>query len=205
MASKSRDSSSPLEARIRALIESRDGKRAATEALRALGPEVLGFLVRVLGSEADADEVFAATGERVWRSLATFQWRCSLRTWMYVIARHEIDRYRRGAQRHERGRVSASELEDVVAYVTTRSRSALRAERRDAVAKLREELSEDDRAILVLRVDRGLAWEEIALSFLDDPDASTEDERHREAARLRKRYQLIKDHLAARAKEEGLV
>lgn len=205
MASKSKDGESPLDARIRALIAMGDDKRAATEALSALGPEVLGFLVRVVGSEADADEVFAATSERVWRSLATFQWRCSLRTWMYVIARHEIDRFRRGAQRHERGRVSASELEEVVAHVTTRSRSALRAERRDALAKLREELPEDDRAILVLRVDRGLAWDEIALSFLDDPDACTEEERRREAARVRKRFQLIKDRLAARARDEGLV
>ncbi len=203
MTSKSPDS--PLDARIRALLERGDALGASTEALRALGPEVLGFLVRVLGSEADADEVFAATSERLWRSLSSFQWRCSLRTWMYVIARHEIDRYRRGAQRHERGRVSASALEEVVAHVTTRSRSALRAERRDAVAKLREELPEDDRAILILRVDRGLAWDEIALSFLDDPDECTEEERKREAARVRKRFQLIKERLAVRAKAEGLV
>ncbi len=195
----------PLDVRVRAWIASGDVMRAATEALRTLGPEVLGFLVGVLGCDADADEVFAATSERLWRSLQRFEWRCSLRTWMYVIARREVERYRRGARRHVRGRVSASELEAVVARVTTRSRSALRSERRNAVARLRDELPEDDRAILVLRIDRGLAWDEIALAFLDDSSADSEEARRREAARVRKRFQLIKQRLAARARDEGLV
>jgi RNA polymerase sigma-70 factor (ECF subfamily) len=199
------EASSPLDVRVRALVTAGDTIRAATEALRALGPEVLGFLVGVLGSDADADEAFAATSERLWRSLSTFEWRCSLRTWMYVIARREAERFRRGAQRHVRGRVSASELDEVVARVTTRSRSALRSERRSAVARLRDELPEDDRAILVLRVDRGLAWDEIALAFLDDPNSSSDQARRREAARVRKRFQLIKERLAARARAEGLV
>jgi hypothetical protein len=89
--------------------------------------------------------------------------------------------------------------------VTTLSHSALLSERRNAVARLRDELTEEDRAILVLRVDRGLEWDEIALAFLDDSSAGSEQARRREAERLRKRFQLIKQRLAARARDEGLV
>lgn len=189
------DLGSPLDARIRSGIEGGEPMRAATEALLALGPEVLGFLTRVLGSESEADEVFAATSERFWRSLSHFRWRCSLRTFMYVLARQEIARHRQGEERHGRERVSASELDKAIAHVASRSRSTQRLEREDALNRLRKELAEEDRVILVLRVDRGLSWHEIALCFLDDPGASTEEERRHKAAWARERFQQIKEHL----------
>jgi RNA polymerase sigma-70 factor (ECF subfamily) len=194
-----------LDRRIQTLVASGHSARAANEALRALGPEVLGFLSGVLGSDADADEVFAAASVRLWRSLATFEWRCSLRTWAYVIARHEIARFRQGAQRHVVGRVRISELADVIAAVQTESRSGHRAEKRERLALLRDELPTEDRSLLVLRVDRGLSWDEIALAFVDDPQGCPEEERRREAARLRKRFQLVKKRLTERAREEGLL
>jgi RNA polymerase sigma-70 factor (ECF subfamily) len=59
--------------------------------------------------------------------------------------------------------------------------------------------------LLVLRVDRGLAWEDIALTFLDDPEAASEEDKKREAARLRKRFQIVKKRLGERAREVGLL
>jgi RNA polymerase sigma-70 factor (ECF subfamily) len=198
------ETSSDLDARVRSFVEAGDASRAVTTALRALGPEVLGFLCGTLGNDADADEVFAAVSARLWRSLATFEWRCSLRTWSYAIARREADRFRRGARRHAVGRVPISELVEVIAAVTTRTRSAQRSEKQRKVAQLRDELPPEDRELLVLRVDRALAWEDIALAFVDDPERCTEAERSRESARLRKRFQLVKKRLAARARAEGL-
>jgi RNA polymerase sigma-70 factor (ECF subfamily) len=195
----------PLDERVRALLAANDVSRATTETLRALGPEVLGFLYGVLGSEADAEEVLAATSERLWRSLTSFEWGCSLRTWAYVIARHEIERFRRGARRHVAGRVPISELEDVLTAVRTETRSDLRSEKRVKLRAFRDELSVDDRTLLILRVDRGLPWDEIALAFLENPERCPPEERKRESARLRKRYQIIKQHLAKRAREEGLL
>jgi RNA polymerase sigma-70 factor (ECF subfamily) len=55
----------------------------------------------------------------------------------------------------------------------------------------------------VLRVDRGLAWDELARVFSEqdlDEEALT-----REAARLRKRFQLVKEKLKALAEREGIV
>ena len=176
---------------------------AVSEVLRVLGPDMLGFLSRVMGDDDDADEVFAAVSERLWRSIASFEWRSSLRTWVHVIARNEMGRFRRGAQRHVHARVS--ELASVIAAVQTETRGRQLSALEQAVARLRDELPEEDRALLVLRVDRELPWDEIALAFSEDPERCTDEERKREAARLRKRFQLIKDRLARRARAEGLL
>ena len=50
-----------VDARVRSLLASGDAQTAvANEAVRAFAPEVLGYLIGVVGSEADADEIFAA-------------------------------------------------------------------------------------------------------------------------------------------------
>jgi RNA polymerase sigma-70 factor, ECF subfamily len=190
---------------VRAMVVAGDTGPAATLAIRTFGPEVLGFLRGVLVSEADADEVFAATSERLWRSLATFKWRCSLRTWAYVIARNEVVRFLRGARRRNAGRATPSEIEGVVAAVRTETRSALRSEKRNKLMALRDELPADDRTLLILRIDRELPWEEIALTFLTDAENWSAEQIKRESARLRKRFQLVRSRLADRAREEGLL
>jgi RNA polymerase sigma-70 factor (ECF subfamily) len=188
-----------LDREVAAHLADGDTARAATVALRALGPEIFGFLLGVVG-RSDAEEVFSAFSERLWRSLETFQGRCSVRTWGYVLARHEMGRYRRGARRHERGRVPISELEEVLAAAKTATSSALDSSKRSALVRLRDELPIEDRTLLVLRIDRKLAWDDIALAFAEQPEAFTPEERKRESSRLRKRFQLVKERLVARAR-----
>jgi RNA polymerase sigma-70 factor (ECF subfamily) len=185
--------------RVRSLLAAGETGAAVTLALRELGPEVLGFLSGVLG-DADADEVFSALSERLWRSLDGFEGRCSLRTWTYVLARREIGRFRKRTRRHEEGRVPISELKEVLAVSRTRTRSLLASDRRQQLTALRDELPIEDRSLLILRVDRKLAWDDIALAFADTPEAFSDHDRKREAARLRKRFQLIKQRLVARAR-----
>lgn len=195
-----------LDGRVRSLLEAGNVAGATSLALRVLGPEVFGFLVGVLGKEPDADEIFTAACERFWHSLPTFPWRCSLRAWAHVIARREIALFRTSARRLDAGRVRASDLEEVIAAVTTWARTTRHSsERREMLSALRDELPVDDRALLVLRVDRQLAWDEVALAFVDDPTACSDDERKRESARLRKRFQLVKERLTRRARAEGLL
>jgi RNA polymerase sigma-70 factor (ECF subfamily) len=190
---------SEFDERIRSLLAAGDIGQATTVALRELGPEILGFLSGVLGDD-DADEVFSSLSERLWRSLSGFEGRCSLRTWTYVLARHELGRFRRGMRRHEDGRVPISELQDVLAAVRTKTRSTLAADRRNTLIQLRDELPIEDRTLLILRVDRKLAWDDIALAFAEDPDAFSDEDRKRESARLRKRFQLVKQRLVMRAR-----
>jgi RNA polymerase sigma-70 factor (ECF subfamily) len=169
--------------------------------LRELGPEILGFLSGVL-AYSDADEVFAAWSERLWRSLGGFEGRCTIRTWAYVLARRELVRFRRGTRRHAEGRVPISELADVLAVVRSRSRSTMLPDRQRKLAALRDALPIDDRTLLILRVDRNLSWYDVALAFAETPEDLSEQDRKREAARLRKRFQLIKQRLLARARAE---
>jgi RNA polymerase sigma-70 factor (ECF subfamily) len=191
---------SEFDERIHSFIAAGEIGQATTLVMRELGPEILGFLSGVLG-DADADEVFSRFSERLWRSLEGFEGRCSVRTWAYVLARHEIGRFRRGMKRHEDGRVPISELQDVLAEVRTRSRSTQAKDKRRWLTKLRDELPVEDRTLLILRIGRDLPWDEIALAFADNPDTFSVEDRKREAARLRKRFQLIKQRLVARARD----
>jgi RNA polymerase sigma-70 factor (ECF subfamily) len=79
----------------------------------------------------------------------------------------------------------------------------IQAEReRDVYARIRRELAEDDQTLLVLRVDRDLAWRDIAIVMLGEEAGS--DELTRKAAALRKQFERIKDQLRALAAEHML-
>lgn len=188
-----------LDERARGLLAAGDTGSATTVVLRELGPELFGFLTGVLG-DSDADEVFSRLSVRLWKSLTGFEGRCTLRTWAYVLARHELGRFRRGAKRHAESRASISELADVLAAARHSTRSTVASEKRVKLTSLRDELPVEDRSLLILRVDRGLAWDEIALAFADNPEAFGDEDRRRESARLRKRFQLVKERLVARVR-----
>jgi RNA polymerase sigma-70 factor (ECF subfamily) len=217
--------SSDLDHRARELLRTGDTRGAATLVLRDLGPEVLGFLAGVLG-DVDAEEVYSAWSERLWRSLKGFEGRCSLRTWTYVLARREISRFRKGMRRHAEGRVPLSELQDVLEVPRSRTGNTMATAKQRQLTALRDELPIEDRTLLILRVDRKLTFDEIALVFAENLEAGTEGEhgetgdpngaageaggsvprgfnRKREAARLRKRFQLVKQRLVARARRHA--
>ena len=83
--------------------------------------------------------------------------------------------------------------------VRTETRSFLRTNARTRLEEVRDELPEADRALLVLRVDRGLEWAELARVFLEGEGSVTDAAGlTREAARLRKRFQLVKERLRER-------
>jgi RNA polymerase sigma-70 factor (ECF subfamily) len=184
-----------VDAELRPLLRAERFMEATTLVLRNLGPEILGFLSAVLGN-VDGDEVFAAFSESLWRSLAAYRSKCGIRTWAYMLARQQISRYRKGARRHQQPQVRISELAEVLQEVRRTYTT-----RRATLTRLRNELSIEDRELLILRIDRELSFDEIALLFVDDPSTADEQALRREAARLRKRFQLIKDQLMTRVRE----
>jgi len=192
----------PIESQIRKAWDARDFAGATTVALRNYGPEVLGFLVALHKSYDVAEDAFSLFAERLWHGMERFEWRCSVRTWSYLLARNAATDLRRGEGRHERLRVRPSEdrVLEVAANVRTATMSLLRTETRSAFARLRDELPDEDGTLLVLRVDRELEWRDIARVFGTD-----ESMLDREAARLRKRFQLVKASLRALGKARGLV
>jgi RNA polymerase sigma-70 factor (ECF subfamily) len=191
------------EAHIRSACDSGDFAAATTAALRRYGQEVLGFLIGVYGDKSAADEAFSLFCERMWRGIGSFQWKSSMRTWLYAIARNALADVRQDKARYRRHHTPASHasIAEVAAEVRTKTLTSLRTEKRSAIAQLRDDLDEEDRALLVLRVDRDLNWREIAEVL----GAEGDDELKREAARLRKRFQYVKDRLRGLARERGIV
>lgn len=203
-----RDQVDPQEAGIRALAEAGDLDGAATEAIRRYGAEIFGFLLALHGGdEDDAGDVFSTFSEQLWRGLGGFAWACSLRTWAYAVARNASHAHRRAARRQAQRKVPLSgcaAVTEMAARVRTETISYLRTERRHEIVRLREALSEEDQALLILRVDRELSWLDLARVFLGEGAASLEA-LQRESARLRKRFQLIKRQLLHLGRERGLI
>jgi RNA polymerase sigma-70 factor (ECF subfamily) len=197
-----------LEREIRRRLDRGDHAGAATQAIRGYGAEIYGFLVTFHRDEEDAAEVFSIFSERLWRDLPGFQGGCSFRTWAYVLARHSSLNYRRDARRREKRQrplPEGSELSEIVDQVRSETASYLRSERRARFTALRESLPPEDQVLLVLRVDRGLAWSDLALVLRDGEGPLGQDERKREAARLRKRFQLLKERLLELGRRAGVV
>ncbi len=154
--------------------------------------------------ETLADEAFSAFTEGLWHSLPAFAWRSSLRTWAYSIARNSARVQRRNAARRNARLAGESALDEIAAAVRTQTLEFLRTEERTRLEALRDALSPEDRALLIMRVDRKLSWNELAVVLSEDDAPLTDEDAKREAARLRKRFQLLKDRLRELAKEAGL-
>jgi RNA polymerase sigma-70 factor (ECF subfamily) len=192
-----------IEARLRELLKASDLRAAATVAIEGYGPEVLGFLVALLRDEEEAREAFSQACEDLWVGLARFEGRSSMRTWIYTLARHAAARLRRSP--HRRRNVALSEVSDVVERVRTATAAYARTEAREGLAQIRDALDPDDRSLLVLRVDRKMGWNDIASIMASDELDGSDDAMSRVAARYRKRYQLLKDELRARARAAGIM
>ncbi|MCA9710961.1 MAG: hypothetical protein KDK70_34285, partial [Myxococcales bacterium] len=114
-----------------------------------------------------------------------------------TLARNALFRVRRKARRRGGPAVALSdapELERAAAEVRSATLTYLRTQVKDELALLREQLSPDDQAILILRVDRKLAWLDVARALAGEDDLP-DDELVRSSARLRKRFGRIKAEL----------
>lgn len=140
------------------------------ELLRAYGAEVFGFLVAIVGRRC-ARATYDAMTTRL--SRATFEGTCAPRIWMYALAREELRRRKR---------------KEIAPHVVVRV-GPYRDPCVDGSAILRR-LPLDDRALLVLRVDRRWSWREIAMTTLGvRAKAARIGE---EIARLRHRFSVVR-------------
>jgi RNA polymerase sigma-70 factor (ECF subfamily) len=189
-----------LEAKIRTACEKKQLEQAATDAIAGYGPEILRYLLSLTRDEVAAGEVFSQFCENLWVGLAKFRWESSFRVWAYALARHAWARLLRDPHRRRERRVALSDMPSVhEAANAVRSRTAtfLRTEVKDKVAELRAKLDPDDQSLLILRINRKLAWSEIARVLADPDEELPAKELEKRAAALRKRFQRIKDDLRA--------
>jgi len=185
----------PFKPELEKRVATLDAADAAEALLRGYGPELLSFLHAILASELDADEAFAIFSEDLWRGLPSFRAESTYRTWCYQLARHAAYRLRRGDERRrnrfEQGGTTAAER--IAWNVRTTTAAFKRTSAQDALAAMRDALTHEDRELLVLRLDRGLEWADVATVMEID------------AATLRKRFERLKDKMRTKAKRAGIV
>jgi RNA polymerase sigma-70 factor (ECF subfamily) len=182
-------------------------EEAATRAMKGYGNEILGFLNARLRSESDGREAFSMFAEDFWIGLGHFNYRCSMRVWAYTLARNAANRYAKNPQRRAARNVGLSGAEhllEAVAGVRSTTNIYQRTETKDRFKALREELDPEDQMLLILRVDRGMSFRDLAFTMTGDvelDDVALE----REAARLRKSFERIKSELRRMAEAQGLI
>lgn len=199
------DQRAELEASVQQLCEAGTHDEALSVALRGYGRELFGFLAAMTRSPDEAAEVYSTLCEEMWKSLPRFQWKSSFRTWAYTIARRCVIHQRRSPHRAADRNIALSNV-DALSKLQLQARTETAAYKKTAVksrfAALRESLPEEDQMLLVLRVDRSMAWNDIAGVLF--PDSEDDEARKRESARLRKRFETLKKELVERGKREGL-
>lgn len=197
---KAESTPSEIQSRIRALCQAGETRAAVNLALRTHGPEVLGLLCTLLGDTAEADEVFSLFCEHVWKGLPSFQWRSSLRTWLYVLARNTYVRHRTRASRQllAQSQPLDSEVANLVADIRHSTASVVRTERQEQVMRLRSSLSPEEQMLLTLRLDKQMDWTDIAQVL--EPEAA---DPQRAASALRKRFQRLKERLRELVAQPG--
>ncbi len=184
-----------LDVRLKALVSAGDGHAAATEAMRALGPKILGYLRSVLRDECDAGDAFSLFAENLWRGIGSFRGESSFKTWAFKIAWNAALNVKNDAWNRLGRRFQTGEASQVAEEIRTKTASRLERQR-TALDAIRETLSPEEQTLLVLRIDQQLPWEDIA-EVLSTGGASIE------APALRKRFERLKERLAKLLREQG--
>jgi RNA polymerase sigma-70 factor (ECF subfamily) len=180
-----------LEQRIEGMLKAGDHAQAASHAIKGYGPQVRGYLAAVLRDEDDTADVFATFCEDLWRGLSTFRFECSFRTWAYKLAWHALARSTRDPHRRRSRRLATDEISALAAQTSSTTVIYLKRSESDRLARIRESLSPDEQTLLILRIDRGLSWSEIATVLAGASHAADE-------ATLRKRFERLKNKIRER-------
>lgn len=185
-----------VEAAVAERLEGGDLTGAATTILRAYGPGILGFLVAITRNDGDAAEVYSAFTEDLWNGLHGFRREASAKLWAYKLAWHAAMRFFKQPHRTRCCRLRTSRVENVPAPRSGVSSARRRMAREELLARLRDELDLEDQTLLILRLDRKLAWRDVA-EVLSNGAAPVDP------ATVRKRFERIKARLAARLRRSS--
>ena len=193
---------SKIEDRIRELVHRGERRGAIQLAVESFGGEVAGWLAAVLSSESDTSETYSLFLEDLCKGISKFRWESSFRTWAYRVARNAALRFLRNRARGRGGRACAEELP---AAARTETKPWQRTEIKTGFADLLQSLEPKDRMILILRVDRGMSWDDVA-SVVSDAEGSAQARGGPlRSAAVRQRFMRIKRRLRRLATSRGLI
>jgi len=128
-----------------------------------------------------------------------------VRGWLYTLARNAASRYVTNPHNRPERNLSVSAHTSVSALIQqarSPTQAHQRTETKDRVRALRQQLSIEDQTLLILHVDRGLSWRELAVVMHEHGEQLDDEALTREASRLRKRFERLKSELAL---AEGLI
>jgi len=135
---------------------------AFEEIYRATSSFVYNTAFQVTRNREDAEEVTQDVFLKVHKELGRFEFRSSLRTWIYRIAVNlAINAYKKSKRRDSR----QNELDENMEVADARSRAddgAIREEDAKFINSILDTLNPDHRACVVLRNIEGLSYQEIA-------------------------------------------
>jgi RNA polymerase sigma-70 factor (ECF subfamily) len=123
---------------------------------------LFGFILRILNSRAEAEDVLQEVFLQVWQRAAQFdETRGRPFTWMVTLARSRaIDRLRATASRERAATASAAETETTLAADAVEE--TLRSEQAETVRRALSAIPEEQRRALMLAYVEGLSQSEIA-------------------------------------------
>lgn len=165
------------------LLQSGMLAEAVQQVLTTYGPELRGFLRGTFSDHDDGDDVFQEVSVAIWERLPEFRFQSSLRTWCYAIAHYRvIKRLKRYSRRNGR-RLDTDRQAGLPAHsLTSLIEHQQRAEAATAAAA---QLTPSEREVLILRAERGLAFDEIAVVLGLSSEASARQRFHRAKDRLK--------------------
>jgi len=172
------------------------GDEAAFAALYdRYSPILLGLLLRILRSRAEAEDVLQEVFIQVWRQAGQFDpARGRPFTWLVTLARSRaIDRLRAVESRERAAQRSAEEARPEAATAETADDAAARSEQAEIVRRALAELPEEQRRALLLAYLDGMSQSEIA-ARTGQPLGTVKT---RTRAGLRKLSELLRDRLGA--------
>ena len=156
---------------------------------------VVGVVLAVVHNPEDAVELAQETFVRAYQNLGKFEERSSFSTWLYRIAVNLAIDWRRHESRHVtlRGEEAEAELDRIPSAVGDSFKEVARGETAEKIRDALDELTPEQRTVILLREVEGLSYDEIA-EVLRCPRGTVMSRLFYARGRLR---ELLKDLLTA--------
>jgi RNA polymerase sigma-70 factor (ECF subfamily) len=148
---------------------------------------------RIVSNREDAEEVVQETFLNIYRNLVRFEFRSSLKTWIYRITINTALNFVKKHAKHRRQTpyiesFSGAQEPDAVKLMET-------AEEEGRIQQLLSALSPDHRAVTVLRSVQGLSYQEIAETLAIPINTVRSRIKRAREALLALRKEVIKDEV----------
>lgn len=184
-------------------------KSACAECIERHSPAIYRLALRLLGDEAEAEDVVQETFMNAFKAIDNFEWRSQLNTWLYRIAYNTAMMRLRGASRESDlavddllqeeadGNTVPTQLFD---WCCLPERDYDTAEVRAKLEEAIRELPENLRAVFIFRELEGLSTEETAQALSLTPE-NVKTRLHRARLWLRERLAPYFTELVQRRQE----